>query len=190
MRIIPVRSVGARSAFRVLCEGMTEETLDLVNEEGERIGVALRSEVHGNLSLLHQAVHVFVFNAAGELFLQKRSRSKDVQPGKWDTSVGGHVDLGEDAMNAAVREAREELGVDLNPLEPLYEYIWESDIEREFIRSYRARSEGPFSLEPREIEEGRFWSVTEIENALGSGILTPNFEHEWPRLQAWIAGGA
>jgi isopentenyldiphosphate isomerase len=163
---------------------MGSEWFDLLDGEGNRIGKALRSDCHGNPELLHQAVHVFVVNAAGELFLQKRSSQKDVQPGKWDTSVGGHVDLGEDPAKAARRELQEELGItDASP-DYLYHYIWRSPIESEWIRSYHLQAEGPFVLQAEEIDEGRFWRPAEIEAQLGNGVFTPNFEFEWPRIRA------
>lgn len=161
-----------------------EEWFDLVDEDGNRVGGARRSECHGNPELLHQAVHVFVVNRAGGVFLQKRAATKDVQPGKWDTSVGGHVDAGETPDAAARRELGEELGArDAEP-EFLYAYIWRSPIESERIQSYRLWHEGPFALQREEIDQGRFWRVTEIEAAMGAGVFTPNFEHEWPRARA------
>ena len=45
--------------------------------------------------LLHPVVHLHLFNSRGELYLQKRPEWKDIQPGRWDTAVGGHVDYGE-----------------------------------------------------------------------------------------------
>lgn len=160
------------------------EWFDVVDEEGRPVGKARRSECHGNPELLHRAVHVFVVNGAGEVFLQKRAMTKDVQPGKWDTSVGGHVDLGEAPEAAARRELSEELGVrDADPAF-LYAYIWRSPIESERIQSYVVRHEGPFALQAEEIEEGRFWKTMDIEAALGAGELTPNFEYEWPRARA------
>lgn len=167
---------------------MSQEWFDLVDPEGNRIGKALRSDCHGNPELLHQAVHVVVVNSQGELFLQKRSTRKDVQPGKWDMSVGGHVDEGEEADAAAARELREELGVDGPVPEKQYQYIWTSDIESELIRTYTVTADGPFTLQPDEIDEGRFWSREEIEASLGEGIFTPNFEFEWPRSRAFVHG--
>lgn len=164
-----------------------EEWFDLVDENGTRIGKARRRECHGNPALLHQAVHVFVFNAAGELFLQRRSRNKDVQPGKWDTSVGGHVDAGESPDAAACREMREELGITSGSPRRLYHYLWRSPLESERIQSYVLQHEGPFTLHPEEIEEGRFWSFAEIEAHLGREVFTPNFEAEWPQLKAALA---
>jgi isopentenyl-diphosphate delta-isomerase type 1 len=162
------------------------EVFDLVDTEGNRIGHALRSECHGNPDLLHQAVHVFVVNRAGELFLQKRSQHKDVQPGKWDTSVGGHVDAGEEAEAAARRELDEELGITGSQPGFLYSYLWRSPMESELIRSYRLEHEGPFRLQPDELEDGRFWSLPEIEASLDSGVFTPNFEYEWPEIRPFL----
>lgn len=166
---------------------MNAECFDLVDEEGRRTGRALRSECHGNPALLHQAVHVFVVNRNGEVFLQKRSETKDIQPGKWDTSVGGHVDAGESPDAAARREAREELGIRNAEPEFLYAYIWRSDVESERIQTYRLRHDGPFTLHPVEISEGAFWSVDRIDQAIGSGVLTPNFEAEWPRVRPLLS---
>ena len=74
---------------------MKEEWFPLVNEEGETIGKATRRECHSGSKQLHPVIHLHIFNDAGELYLQKRSMNKDIQPGKWDTAVGGHIDYGE-----------------------------------------------------------------------------------------------
>lgn len=162
---------------------MSVEWFDLVDECGRVTGRAPRADCHGNPRLLHQAVHVFVVNRAGEVFLQKRSVNKDVQPGKWDTSVGGHVDAGEAPDTAAARELSEELGVVGPTPRFLYRYLWRSPVESELIRSYLVRAEGPFRLHPSEIETGKFWSAGDIETALGADVFTPNFVFEWPRFK-------
>lgn len=162
---------------------MNEELFDVLDASGRKVGQALRRECHGNPALIHPAVHVLVCDHAGRLFLQKRSSVKDIQPRKWDTSVGGHPRCGEEAEAAARREMREELGVEPPCLEPLYHYLWRSAVETEFVTSFRAVHEGPFNLQPEEIETGRFWTAAEIDAALGSGLFTPNFEYEWARFQ-------
>ena len=88
-----------------------KEMFPLVDEEGNITGAATRGECHNGSKLLHPVVHLHVFNSRGELFLQRRPAWKDIQPGKWDTSVGGHIDLGESVEMALIREAREELGI-------------------------------------------------------------------------------
>src|SRR5712671_4334508 len=96
---------------------MSEDIFDLVNERDEVIGQAPRQEVHAR-GLWHRAVHVLVFNARGEVFLQKRSMKKDIAAGKWDSSSSGHLDSGEDYDACAVRELREEIGLELLFHEP------------------------------------------------------------------------
>lgn len=156
------------------------EIFDIVDERDQVIGQATRQEVHGNPSLIHRVVHILVFNSKKELFLQKRSASKDTYPGSWDTSVGGHVDGGESYNHAASREIREELGVKNIKLEFLHTYIHRDSSESEFVRSYRCCCDGPFTLNPEEIEEGRFWSLKEIHKA-NQNLFTPNFLEELKR---------
>ena len=85
------------------------EKFPIVDEEGHVIGSATRGECHSGSKLLHPVVHLHVFNSKGEVYLQRRPDWKDIQPGKWDTSVGGHIDYGEEPEQALVREVREEL---------------------------------------------------------------------------------
>ena len=85
----------------------SEERFPLVDEEGHVIGSATRGECHNGSKLLHPVVHLHVFNSKGEVYLQKRPEWKDIQPGKWDTSVGGHLDAGETPEQALVREVRD-----------------------------------------------------------------------------------
>jgi len=75
--------------------GKDFKLFDLLNDDDKVIGQALRSACHGDPGLIHRAVHVLVFNSSGALLLQKRAPGKYIQPGKWDTSVGGHLALGE-----------------------------------------------------------------------------------------------
>jgi len=163
----------------------SEEWFDLLDLQGTVIGRAPRSICHGNPGLIHRAVHVLIFDHHGRLFLQKRSAHKDVQPNKWDTSVGGHLNPGEIPVQGAAREMREELGIEDRPLVPAYEYVWQSEIETELISTFAVSYDGPFNLDPVEIAEGRFWSFREIQELLGTGAFTPQFEKEFPRMVEW-----
>ena len=82
---------------------MSNEIFDIFDENDQLIGQAARSECHGNPALIHRVAHVLVFNSQGALILQKRSPHKDIQPGKWDTSVGGHLLPGESYEAGAYR---------------------------------------------------------------------------------------
>ena len=141
---------------------MSEEIFDVVNEQDEVIGQRSRSEIH-RLGLKHRAVHVLVFNARGELFLQKRSMKKDCFPGKWDSSASGHLDSGETYDACAVRETREELGLRLaQPPTWLFKIDACPQTGQEFVWIYRCQEEGPFALHPDEIECGEWFSAETI----------------------------
>jgi isopentenyl-diphosphate delta-isomerase type 1 len=139
-----------------------DEIFDVVNERDEVIGQQTRGEVH-RLRLKHRAVHVLVFNARGELFLQKRSLKKDTFPGAWDSSASGHLDHGEDYDACAVRELREEIGLTVTDApKRLLRIEACADTGQEFVWVYRLQSEGPFILHPAEIETGGWFTPEKI----------------------------
>ena len=141
---------------------MPEEIFDVVNERDEVIDHRPRGEVH-RLGLLHRAIHVLVFNPRGEVFLQKRSKTKDREPGKWDSSTSGHLDSGEDYDASAVRELREEIGLTVKKTpERLFKIDACPETDQEFVWIYRCRAEGPFQLHPDEIETGGWFAPEKI----------------------------
>lgn len=164
---------------------MQEEIFPIVNSQGEVIGSATRTECHAGTFILHPVVHLHIFNSQGDLYLQKRVMTKKIQPGKWDTAVGGHIDYGESEEEALLRETREELGVrDFTP-EFLMRYEFCSVVEAELVYVYKCVYDGKFNPDPTEVLEGRFWSWNEIKENIGKGIFTPNFESEITKL-GWI----
>ena len=162
-----------------------EELLDLVDENNRVIGTARRSACHGDPRALHRAVHLLLFNRERELYLQQRSPAKQVQPGKWDTSVGGHIAAGEDYVAALFRESEEELG--LTEFSPcfMYNYIMRNEFESELVGTFICVSDQLLSPNIAEISDGRFWLEEEILDFLGSSLFTPNFEDEFQRFQQW-----
>ena len=157
------------------------ELLPLVDEQGNVIGCATRGECHGGTKPLHPVVHLHVFNPQGDLFLQRRPDWKDIQPGKWDTAVGGHVDWGETVEEALQREVREEIGLTDFVPEVITRYVFESARERELVNVFRTVTDHT----PRpsaELAGGRFFSRQEILQRMATGFFSPNFEKEWTRL--------
>ena len=138
------------------------EIFDVVDAEDRVTGQLSRHEVHRQ-KLLHRAVHIFVFNARGDLFLQRRSRWKDVHPLRWDSSAAGHVNAGDTYAVTAPREIEEELGVsasvkEIATLPPSEATGWEH------VRLYRAQYEGPFQLNPAELDSGGFFTPAQIDH--------------------------
>lgn len=164
---------------------MADEIFDVVNDRDEVIGQAPRREVHAR-GLWHRAVHVLVFNARGELFLQKRSMLKDTARGKWDSSSSGHVDSGEDYDTCAVRELREEIGLTVSQkprrlfkIDACQETGWE------FCWVYRCEDEGPFALHPEEIETGAWFMPEAITKWMADkpDDFASAFVFIWKRLR-------
>ena len=159
-----------------------QEMFPIVDESGNIISAATRGECHNGSKLLHPVVHLHLFNSQGELYLQKRPDWKDIQPGKWDTAVGGHVDLGESEEMALKREVAEELGITEFAPELLTTYVFESDREKELVFVHKATYDG-IVTPSEELAGGRFWSLEEIRSQIGQNIFTPNFESEFQKLK-------
>jgi isopentenyldiphosphate isomerase len=158
------------------------EYFPVVTAEGEVVGKALRQDCHNGTHILHPVVHLHVFSSKGELYLQRRAMHKDLLPGYWDTAVGGHVMYGETILQALAREVQEEIGItDFTP-EHVETYRYDSTRESEMVHVYKTTYDGPFYWNDGEVMDGRFWSVDELRQALGRGILTPNLEMELQRF--------
>lgn len=163
----------------------SNEIFPIVDENGKTIGSATRGECHNGSKLLHPVVHLHLLDSKGRLYLQQRPLWKEIQPGKWDTAVGGHIDYGEDVAVALLREVREEIGIEEFTPKFLMKYLFESERERELVHVYSTIYDGEISPSD-ELDGGRFWSFAEIKNAMGKGILTPNFEQEFNRIRALL----
>ena len=144
-----------------------QEMFPIVDEDGNILSAATRGECHSGSKLLHPVIHLHLFNTKGEIYLQKRPDWKDIQPGKWDTAVGGHIDLGESVEQALVREVNEELDISL-PHTPqrLAHYVFESDRERELVFVHKVVYDAPIHPS-EELDGGRFWTIAELKENIG-----------------------
>ncbi len=153
-----------------------EEIYDVVDSDNRVIGRATRREIHAQ-SLQHRSVHILVHDPPGRLFLQKRSAAKDENPGFWDTSAAGHLDAGEDYLQAGRRELEEELGITDSPLVPVMHIPASRETGWEHVCVYSCETRQTIRINRREISEGRFWTLAEIRDALDQKDLpfTPTF---------------
>jgi isopentenyldiphosphate isomerase len=160
-----------------------EEMLPLIEPNGLVYGQAGRSWVHSGVLVLHPVVHLHILDRYGKVYLQKRAMNKDLLPGYWDTAVGGHISYGETVPEALFRETAEELG--LSAFNPVFleAYEYKTQRDREFVFVHAMVGHPTLHPNLAEVSEGRWWSIPELEEAMGKNILTPNFESEFARIK-------
>jgi isopentenyldiphosphate isomerase/intracellular septation protein A len=152
-----------------------EEWLDIVDEQGKITGSAPRSVCHSGPGMLHPVVHLHVVDSKDRIFLQKRSLSKLIQPGKWDTSVGGHLSRGEKIEDGLKRESLEELNLTEFNAQFISQYVWESEKESELVFMFLTRCDKTITINRDEIDEGKYWKIKKIKDNLGEGIFNSQF---------------
>lgn len=167
----------------VVGRAAANEWFPVVEPSGLVVGRSTRQYCHGGSKPLHPVIHIHIIDRFSRVYLQKRSMNKDIQPGKWDTAVGGHITYGEGVLEAVYREASEELGfTEFNPIW-LETYQFESEIEKELVNVFAVV--GTYDLHPDldEVDEGRWWELKDIDESLGKGVFTPNFESEFRMIR-------
>ena len=176
--VVPTPTAGSKA---VMAHG--SEWFPIVLPSGMVVGRSTREYCHSGAKPLHPVIHIHIIDRFSRIYLQKRSMRKDIQPGKWDTAVGGHVSYGESLIEAVYREASEELGfTEFNPIY-LETYEFESAVEKEMVNVFAAV--GSYELHPDldEVDEGRWWDLADIDANMGKGIFTPNFESEFQMIR-------
>lgn len=163
------------------------EWLPMVDEKGGVKGKIPRSHCHGNEKIMHPVVHLHVIKGK-TIYLQKRPYDKLIQPGKWDTAVGGHLNYGENIEQGLKREAFEELGLkNFNP-RFLLKYVWETEVETELVYCFISTNNADIDINRDEVDDGKFWPVKQIRENLGKSVFTPNFEKEFEFLESIYFG--
>jgi|TARA_B100000959_G_scaffold252673_1_gene282937 isopentenyl-diphosphate delta-isomerase type 1 len=164
---------------------MEEEFFDIVDEMDRVVDRAKREDVHRS-GQLHRSTHLLVFDNSGRVLLQKRSPEKDTFPGRWDSSVSGHVDSGEGYDQCIVREAKEEIGIELTGRpEKLFKIDACEETAEEFTWVYRTLSDGPFLANEQEISEIRWFAIEEVDRQLvtRNESFSPAFALVWERMR-------
>lgn len=162
------------------------EILPLVDENGIVYGRAGRPWCHSGVKALHPVVHLHIIDRLGRIYLQKRSLTKDLLPGYWDTAVGGHVCYGEGVLEALYRESSEELG--LRAFNPVFlgKYVWETKRDKELVLIHACVGHPELKPNADEVSEGRWWTAEDLDKAMGKKLLTPNFEAEYQRIRTQL----
>ena len=164
---------------------VSDEILDVVDEDDRVTGTETRGVIHAR-GLMHRAVHILVFNSAGELLVQKRSLAKDENPGLWDTSAAGHVDSGEEYDDCARREISEELGISHSvALAELFKLPAAAETGYEHCKVYRCDYDGPLRLQAEEIDEVRWLDADEMDRRVASAdpAMTSVLRQIWKRYR-------
>ena len=139
-----------------------DEIVQIVNELDDVVGQVPR-HVMRERGLLHRVTYILVFDSKGRLFVQKRTKTKDLYPGYYDLAAGGVVCAGESYEKSAAREALEELGID-QPLTSCFKFFFESDNNRCWGQVFKCVHDGPFMLQKEEVESGEFMELEEIKS--------------------------
>ncbi len=166
-----------------------EEWFDLVDNDGKKIGEAPRSVCHSRPGLMHSVVHLHIFSRNGGLYLQHRNLERLIQPGKWDSAVGGHVTRGETIPTALFRESFEEVGLKNFKPQAIFRYVWETEVETELVHTFVTVLDFDPVFDKSEMDDFKLWKIADIKRNLGKNIFTPNFEHEFKLLEKTMKSG-
>ena len=150
-----------------------DEIVAIVDRDNCPIGAVAR-RIMRQQKLIHRASYILVFNSDGELFIQKRTKNKDIYPGYWDLAAGGVVLAGESYEESAQRELREELGLLNSKLSFLFDQYYEDNDNKVWGRIFSCTSNGPFTLQAEEIDYGQLIPLVEIAQLHQTESVTPD----------------
>ena len=138
-----------------------DEIVLIVDKDNKVTGSAPRHQMRAS-GLPHRATYILVFNSLGELFVQKRTMTKDIYPGYYDVAAGGVVLAGERYDESAKRELAEELGIKETDLTSHFTFFYQEDKNRVWGRVYSCIYDGELILQAEEVESGYFMSPLEV----------------------------
>lgn len=160
-------------------EGRKREILEIVDRDCNPVSILNRENIHKK-GFFHKAVHIFLFNENGEIYLQKKSTTMDENPGLWTSSASGHVLAGEGVLISAQRELKEELSIKVK-LRKILELPPSKETNMQCIFLFVGYTKKNPNPNPLEIEEGRFFSIKEVEELLQTNpeTFSPTFRFLW-----------
>ncbi len=155
---------------------MTEEMVDIVDENDNVLEKMSKKEAHEK-NLIHKTSHVFIINSQGEILIQKRSLKKQIYPNVWTSSASGHLSSGESYEEAAHKELKEELGVDVELEKVGWIRSYQND-HKDNITIFTGKHDGPFDIDKIELETVEFVKIGKLkrEIRLYKRKVSPTFE--------------
>jgi 16S rRNA (adenine1518-N6/adenine1519-N6)-dimethyltransferase len=146
------------------------EQVDIVDSNDKVIGKCDIDDVYKH-NHLHRVVLIFVFNKKGEMFLQLRSITKSYCPGYWTAAVGGRVQSGEEYIDAAIRECKEEIGVSITKSDLTFigkETFGDDKIVSHFVNSFKMIHDGPFEINDKDVDRVESFSLKDIQQMVNN----------------------
>jgi 8-oxo-dGTP pyrophosphatase MutT (NUDIX family) len=153
--------------------GAADEIVALVNGRNQVIGSAPRRDMRAR-NLPHRSTYILVFNSRGQLYVQKRTMTKDIFPGYYDPATGGVVLAGENYEEGAIRELEEEMGIRQVPLTRLFDFYFSDPRSRVWGGAFTCTYDGPLTLQEEEVEHVELMTIDEILQRAESEPFTPD----------------
>lgn len=167
------------------CSELADEYLWAIDSRGRVIGKRSRVECHKR-GTIHRTVHVIVLDTKRRVFVKRRSQSKDVFPGQWEASVGGHVKYGDNGKETAARELEEELGI-VEPLRYLGRSAYRGKEEKENITFFYVVTDKKPRLNRLEAARGEYLTIHELEKCLSRRLFVDGIEQEVQILKRMLS---
>ena len=158
------------------------EIVDIVDKEDKIVGSAPKDDVKPP-GLLSRVAFVILLNSNDELFLQQRKATKKTYPLYWSGSAAGHVQSGESYTEAALRETKEEIGVETD-LQEVGKFI--SEIDREIVTVFIGRSDGPYTIEEASIEKTENYTLDILSSEESNMKMTSYLEKAIPLVKRFL----
>ncbi len=154
------------------------EWLPVVNIAGEVIGKATRKECHKNPDLMYPVIRMHLINTSKQILLQKRSLKSDIEAGKWDAAVAGHIHFGEGIEQAVIRESQEEINFKPDFLDLLEKRVFKAPTSTALMFVFITQTEQQIIPNKKEVEDARFFTYDQMKVLQNEGKISVGLEQE------------